>query len=114
MTVKAVFHIDELSKWEMVLHNVQNLIRAVDASASQIEVLANAEAVKFYGAADPGEDGVRMKELARLGVHFVACRNALNGWGVRPEQLPPFVEIAPSGVLELIEKQAEGWAYIKP
>lgn len=45
---KVVFHIDELSKWKLLLTNVSNLLNAVDNKKFHIEVLANAEAVKYY------------------------------------------------------------------
>ena len=55
-----------------------------------------------------------MTDLALTGVQFSACNNALNGLGIAKEQLPEYVQIVPSGVLHLIEKQHQGYAYIKP
>jgi intracellular sulfur oxidation DsrE/DsrF family protein len=114
MIVKTIFHIDEISKLGLLLKNVQNLTQAVELSGSQIEVLANSEAVKFYVATTQNADMALMKELAHSGIRFAACNNALNGLGIQREQLAQFVEVVPVGVLELIERQAEGYAYIKP
>ena len=114
MIVKVVFHIDELSKWGLLLRNVQNLTKAIDLKSSRIEVLANSKAVEFYAGATQNEDTILMKKLAHSGIRFVACNNALKGMGIQMQQLPQFVEVVPVGVLELIEKQAENFAYIKP
>lgn len=45
---KVIFHIDENNKWNLLLRNVSNLINAKNSDQVDIEVLANAEAVKYY------------------------------------------------------------------
>ena len=114
MVVKVIFHIDEPTKWSLLLKNVQNLAKAVDTKNSHIEVLANSEAVLLYTSLATGTDSSMMQELSHLGVLFAACNNALKGLGIQKEQLPQFVAVVPVGVLELIEKQSQGYAYIKP
>lgn len=113
--IKAIFHIDELHKWGLLLKNVNNLLQAIDIEKSSIEVLANAEAVKFYDLGTAlNSDITVMKELNNKKVKFVACNNALNSYGMKKEDLIDFVDIVPVGVLELINKQKENYAYIKP
>ena len=112
--IDVIFHIDELSKWNLLLKNVQNLINALDNENFHIEVLANSEAVKFYLGSSSDSDYHLLADLTGLGVQFTACNNALEGFGIQHEQLPRFVLVVPAGVLELIEKQHQGYAYIKP
>jgi intracellular sulfur oxidation DsrE/DsrF family protein len=113
--VKVIFHIDELDKWELLLKNVNNLLHAIDIEKSNIEVLANSEAVKFYNLNnDLNTDVTSMEGLSRKGIKFVACNNALNAYNIKKENLIDFIGIVPVGVLELINKQREGYAYIKP
>lgn len=114
MIYKVVFHIDESSKWELLLKNVSNLAQHIDFSASKVEVLANAEAVREYSGKSADPLHAHMDKLAASGVRFAACSHALTGLGISSEELPPFVCVVPAGVLELIERQAEGYAYIKP
>lgn len=109
--VKVIFHVDEMGKWNLVLKNVGNLLHAINVEKSRIEVLANSEAVEFYKINGNGKD---MKELNRKGVSFVACNNALNNLGIKKEELFDFVEIVPVGVLEIINREEEGYGYIKP
>lgn len=45
---KVIFHIYELNKWNLVLKNTSNLLEAIGTKNFNIEVLANAEAVKAY------------------------------------------------------------------
>ena len=113
--IKVIFHVDELDKWKLSLKNVSNLLHAVDVEKCNIEVLANSEAVKFYIAnVDLNSEITGMKELNSKGVKFVACNNALNSYSIKKEDLIECVDIVPVGVLELIKKQTEGYAYIKP
>jgi intracellular sulfur oxidation DsrE/DsrF family protein len=114
MGVKAVFHIDDNTRWGLLLRNIQNVTKEVGSENSNLEVVANAGAVEFYTGTPDKRDAELIRDLAGKGVRFIACRNALNGMGIRDDQLIPFVEIVPSGVLELIARQSEGFAYIKP
>ena len=115
MPIKVIFHIDEMQKWELLLNNVANLLKSFDETAVKtIEVLANSEAVKAYAQDRAGVTFSKMDDLAQKGVRFVACRNALNGLNIAKEQLYPFVDSVPAGVRELVDRQLDGYAYIKP
>jgi intracellular sulfur oxidation DsrE/DsrF family protein len=113
--IKVIFHIDELNKWGLLLKNVDNLLKSINVEKFEIEVLANSEAVKFYNL----NNGLNtystfMKDLSNKRVKFVACNNALNSLCIKKEDLMNFIDIVPTGILELIDKQREGYAYIKP
>lgn len=114
MQGKVIFHIDESSKWELTLKNAANLMPLIDMEASQIEILANAEAVQDFRNKEANPYGEAMLRLSKQGVYFAACNNALKGMGIPPEQLMPFVHVVLAGVLELMQRQAQGYAYIKP
>jgi uncharacterized protein len=115
MQIKAIFHIDNLSNWNLLLKNVSNLLNVIDTKNSKIEVLANSEAVKIYNSSnDLNKEVIFIRDLNNKGVKFVACNNSLNSLNLKKEDLIDFVNIVPVGVLELIIKQQEGYAYIKP
>ena len=113
MEVNTVFHIDDVAKWGLLLRNIQNLLKETRNSTAELEVVANAGAVEFYTGTEDKRDATLIRSLAESGVRFVACKNALNGMGIQEDKLIPFVETVPSGMLELIEKQSGGYAYIK-
>lgn len=109
--VQVVFHIDELDKWPLVLANVRNLLKAVAGQSPSIEILINSKAVAVF--AEPSDSWYQqLAELAGQQVKICACKNSLAGIGI--EKMPDFASTVPVGVLELIEKQQQGWAYIKP
>lgn len=113
MDYSVIFHVDEMEKWVLTLKNVSNLLEQVDAKAAHVEVLANSEAVRGY-VLPQSAFAAAMRQLNRQGVLFVACNNALRGLGIDRTGLLPFVKVVPAGVLELVERQSEGYAYIKP
>lgn len=114
MNVNVVFHIDESAKWELMLKNASHLLQVADTPGSDIRIVANAEAVRELVPQSAGSALPAMQELAERGVHFAACNLSLNSFGIRPQELVPFAEVVPAGVLELALRQREGYAYIKP
>lgn len=113
--VKAIFHIDDLIKWKLILKNVSNLLNVIDVEKSNIEVLANSEAVIFYKSSNSAKSDIElMKKLNSKGIKFTACNNALKSYSIEKQDLIEFINVVPVGVLELINKQKEGYSYIKP
>ena len=113
MQTKVVFHIDEVEKWKLLIGNVQNLLNVLTEDMFEIEIVANAAAVKEY-LINNSNFVNELTELASRGIKICACKNALNGLNITQNEILEFVIIVPVGVKELIEKQNDGFAYIKP
>lgn len=112
---KVIFHIDEINKWQLLLKNVSNLLNIIENEKFYIEVLANSEAVKYYDTnQDLDVDINTMESLNKKGVKFIACNNALMAYDIKKYNIIHFVDIVPAGILELVKRQSEGYAYIKP
>jgi intracellular sulfur oxidation DsrE/DsrF family protein len=115
--MKVLFHINENEKWKVLLGNVNNLL--VDAGAENVDVVVLANGFSVYGYADP-DKVAPMQQLSGQGVQFIACRNSLRNMcqeGVaclKEELLPSFIGIVPTGITEIIRRQREGYAYVKP
>ena len=112
---KVIFHIDEMTKWKLLLTNVTNLLNGMHEEQLSVSVLANAEAVRYYDAAQNFAAGAKvMESLSQKDVRFLACNNALRAHCITKDAFYHFVEIVPAGVVELVKRQSEGYAYIKP
>lgn len=111
---KVIFHVDEIEKWNLVLNNTKNLITALQESKLSIEILANSEAVGYLVASNHTENNLKILRDLSTSVTFAACHNSLRALGIDPSSLLDFVSGVPSGVAELVIKQNEGYAYIKP
>lgn len=116
-TLKVLFHVNEVERWDVAFGNITNLINDVGEGNVDVAVLANGHAVAVYADADKVE---KMKDFSEKGVKFLACRNSLkklcSGGAVciSEENLPAFVSVVPAGITEIIKKQHEGYAYVKP
>lgn len=104
--MKVVFHIDELEKWTETANNVKNLLK--EPKKIDIIVLINGSAINGYLATE------NQTFIATQGVTFHACNNAMRATQITKDQLPENVVVVPADVLDLIELQAQGYAYIKP
>lgn len=115
--LKALFHVNESSRWDAALGNVANLIKNVGEGNAEISVLANGASVCAYKDSEMIET---MRNLSASGAKFYACRNSLQKMAaeglciIEEDSLPPFVTLVPAGVTELIKFQHKGYAYIKP
>lgn len=112
---QVVFHLDEPIeiKARGVLTNIDNLLNDMGDDAVQVELLANGAGVQVY-LRNPGIFQEQIDRLKGRGVRFVACNNSLRALDIQLKDLMDSVEIVPAGVTELVMKQSEGWAYIKP
>ncbi|MEW6740512.1 MAG: DsrE family protein [Nitrospirota bacterium] len=115
--LKVLFHVNENEKWNVALGNITNLIKDVGEGNADIVVLANGPSVAAYADAEKIEI---MKDLSEKGAKFLACRNSLkkmcadNVICINEENLPSFVGVVPAGITEIIKRQHEGYAYVKP
>ncbi|VBB07834.1 Hypothetical protein LUCI_3099 [Lucifera butyrica] len=111
---RVVFHIDEgtKSRCVMVLNNMRNLLAELGADA-EVQLVANGEGVLML-LQKPSLCGEQVKSLMAQGVSFVTCAHSLQALGIDADTLLEGVKIVPSGVVELVRRQATGWAYIRP
>ena len=113
---KVVFHLDEPSKGraEQALANIANLLNDLGDGNVTVELLANGGGVRALARDADEQTRQQVETLAKRGVRFVACANSLEHLNMQPEDLLDLVQVVPAGVSELVKKQAEGWAYIRP
>jgi len=113
---KVVFHLDadEEARLTLALENIKNLFKEVTPQGCQVAMVANGKAVNLFRKDRVGKHAADMQELSASGVRFNACRNALAKNNIAKEDLFEVVQVVPAGILELIDLQAKGYAYIKP
>ncbi len=109
----VVFHLDEASpeKQRGVAGNIEHLMVEL-ADGSPIELVAHGEGLSIALRGSPMESDVR--RLLEQGVVIAACHNTMRSKGVGPDRLIEGVHIVPAGVAELVRRQRDGWAYVRP
>jgi len=114
--LKVVFHLD----WEqeerllMALENTKNLFREIPAQQCSVRIVANGKAVNLLRKDRSMKYAGEMEDLHKLGVRFKACRNAMVKNNIQNTDLLEICDVVPAGILELINLQHQGFAYIKP
>ncbi len=58
--------------------------------------------------------GEKLLELKKKGVILAQCENTLEERKIPKSQILPFVSFVPSGNGELIIRESQGWAIVKP
>ncbi|MFP5526959.1 DsrE family protein [Peptococcus simiae] len=113
-----IFHVDELGRFGTCLGNVYNTLKYFETHglSGQLEIVVNAQAVQGLtsaGAEDQGFAG-ELQAYMQEGVAVLACKNALTGQNIAPDQLLPGVQVVEAAIIEMAQKQAAGYAYIRP
>ena len=116
--MKVVFHVNETDNWPSVVANVTNILSFSKETGEQfdIDVVTNGEAVIELSEKTAQNKGLYefLHKLSSQNVRFFSCRNAMRKYSVDEKELYQFVTAVPAGVVALIQRQAEGYAYIKP
>ncbi len=112
--MKVVFQVSDADpkKWNLTLNNVKNVQEAMGKDKVMLEIVAYGPGIgmlKFES-----DVGARVKEAVESGVKVVACENTMKAQKISRNDMLPEIGYVPAGVIELAQKQAEGYAYIRP
>ena len=100
------------AKWNLALNNARNVIADIGADKVQIEIVAYGPGIGMLKLESPV--GPRIQELLKQHVKVVACENTMANAKLTKADMLPEIGYVPSGVVELMRVQSEGWAYIRP
>jgi intracellular sulfur oxidation DsrE/DsrF family protein len=74
----------------------------------ELRAFAKENYSKYQGVVD------KMAELAKDGVEFKMCNNAMKAAGFSAEDMHGFITVVPAGFPELVYWQGKGYQYINP
>ncbi len=111
---KAVIHINfaDAERQKHGLKNVANMLKEIKG-AGEIEVVCHGGGIGLV-VKDQGQHVGDVERLVKEGVKFVACENTMRDKSIPKENLLPGVVTVPSGAVEVIRKQQDGYGYFKP
>jgi len=115
MVYRVVFQLNESasSKVEGTLRNISHLIEDLGPEGWQVELVAHSDGIAaLYRRGNPRAD--TMAGLAERGVRLAACRRTMEERGLTADDLLPAAQPVPSGIGELVRREAEGWVYVHP
>jgi intracellular sulfur oxidation DsrE/DsrF family protein len=97
--------------WNQALNVVKNLQKAYKGNID-VEVVAFGNGIGMLKM--DSDVGNRIDETVGSGAKVVACQNTMHGRHLKPEDMLSKIGYVPSGVVELVKKQKEGWSVIRP
>lgn len=111
---KVIFHVGdaEPAKWTVALNNVFNVRKDLGAANVDVEIVAVNAGMRMLKLDSP--ESSRVAEAIQGGVRVVACENSMKGQNITRDDLLPGLGYVPAGVVELMQRQREGYAYIRP
>lgn len=113
-TLKAVVHVNfaDSERQKHGLRNVENILKEVQGKAT-VEVVCHGAGITLLEK-NHSKHAEQIEKLVKVGVRFAACENTMREKGIAKDDLLPGVVTVPSGAVEVIRKQQEGYGYFKP
>lgn len=100
------------AKWNLALNNIRNLQEDVGAANVDIELVAYGPGIGMLKMDAPVAQ--RVADATKAGVKVLACENTMKGQKLVKEDMNASIGYVPAGVTEIMKKQTEGWAYLRP
>lgn len=114
MKEKVVFQISDADskKWNLVLNNAKNVQTDLGKDKTDIEIVVYGPGIGMLKA--DSEVGNRIEEALAAGVRVVACENTMTAQKLTRDDMLKDIGYVKAGVVELMRKQKQGYAYIRP
>jgi intracellular sulfur oxidation DsrE/DsrF family protein len=103
---------DDPAKWNLALNNVRNLQSDLGPANVEIELVSYGPGIGMLLA--NSSVAPRVEEALAAGVKVVACENTMKGRKLARKDMQDGISYVPAGVVELVQKQQQGYAYLRP
>ena len=101
----------DTAAWKGLMNNIKHL-KETWGDQVQIEVVAHGPGIELLMAAKTTQQQ-KITEYKKAGVLFTACENSMRQRNITKADIIPEADFVPSGVVEVIIKQEQGWSYLK-
>ena len=100
------------AKWNLALNNAKNIQTDLGAANVDVELVAYGPGIGMLKA--DSIVGNRVDEALAAGVKVVACENTMRNQKLTNADMLSKISYVQAGVVEIMQKQQQGWAYIRP
>lgn len=98
--------------WNLALNNAENIQEALGKDNVNVEIVAYGPGINMLKF--DSETAPRIKKASANGVALLACGTTMRKQKLTEKDLESSVKVVSAGVIEIMNKEREGWAYIKP
>jgi intracellular sulfur oxidation DsrE/DsrF family protein len=102
----------EMKNWNLALSNVRNIQADLGATNVDIEIVAYGPGIGMLKLDSPVAN--RIAEAAAAGVKIMACENTMHGQHLSRGDMLDGIGYVKAGVVEVMQRQQQGWSYIRP
>jgi intracellular sulfur oxidation DsrE/DsrF family protein len=102
----------DTGKWNLALNNAKNVQQAYGADKVDIEIVTFGPGIAMLRS--NSVSAKQVEEAKQTGINIVACQNTMKGMKLTQDDMLPNTSYVPSGVVEIMKKEKEGYAYIRP
>ena len=121
-SVKIAIHVDDNSKFKMnlALNNAENVTKYYKSKGKEVEIRIVAYGPGLHmlrSDTSPVKARIEKMSMALGNLSFAACGNTkakMMKKSGKPVPIMAEAKMVTSGVVELVELQNSGWAYLKP
>ena len=100
------------TKWNLALNNAKNLQTDLGAANVDVEIVAYGPGIGMLKA--DSVVGNRIDEALTAGVKVVACENTMRTQKLTQADMLGKIGYVPAGVVEIMQRQQQGWSYLRP
>ena len=99
-------------KWNLALNNARNLQADLGAKNVEIEIVAYGPGIGMLKS--DSTVGNRIGEAVSSGVKVVACENTMRAQKLAKADMLDDIGYVGAGVVEIMQRQQQGWSYLRP
>ena len=100
------------AKWNLALNNAKNVQDELGAANVDIQIVAYGPGIGMLKLESPSAS--RVADAMKANVKVIACENTLRNLKLTRDDMQSAISYVPAGVIEIMTKQSEGWAYVRP
>ena len=100
------------AKWNLALNNAENVQQALGKDNVDIEIIAYGPGLGMLKA--DSKVFARLNGALDSSVGLIACGTTMKKAKLTEADLASGVKVVPAGVIHIMQRQREGWNYVRP
>lgn len=100
------------AKWNLALSNAKNVQADLGKDNVDIEIVAYGPGIGMLKV--DTEAAGALEQAQKAGVKLTACQNTMRNQKLTEKDMHPAAGYVPAGVVQIMKRQQEGWAYVRP
>jgi len=99
-------------KWNLALNNAKNVQADLGKDKAQIEIVAYGPGLGMLKA--DSKVAPRLADALDHGIGLLACENTMKNTKTTKADMYGGIAYVQAGVVHIMQRQGEGWAYVRP